>query len=161
MRIAWTGSRPPEGGYTTAQVVAIALDVAGTVGYGDEVGTGGCIGVDEIVMLTVAMLRRNNTKLTLVTFPADADAWWVKSSRVPSRVMELTDAYGCHDSHVFTRDRMLVNWADVVRAIPSVPFALDADGKPVAGRGGTRYTARYAFDKGKLGNILTLPPKGV
>jgi hypothetical protein len=153
---AWTGARPPAGGLTLDEVICISLDVTRTVNSGDSIGTGGCAGVDEIVMRTVRLLKEV-INLSLITFAADKEPSWPKT-RVPPDVIAASDRTVGNMGYL-QRDRALVEWANFVRAIPLHPLQRGPSGMIIVTRGsGTAYTAREADSLNKLIAELPLRP---
>ena len=158
--IAFTGSRPPSGGFTLDEIVTVAAHVRDLIHSDCTVATGGCQGIDEIVMRTVLACKRTIRNLQLVTFPADGERSWTLT-RAPIGLIEQSDTVHWRERgwKYLERDRAMVNAVDGVYAIPLNPFTYTRSGmiQPVRGSG-TNYTARYADEHGKLRHILSLRP---
>ena len=164
-RFAWTGSRAPKpaGRFPRHQELLVALDVIETVRSGDEVGVGGANGVDEIVLQTAIMLR-SQMNLHIVVWPADGERTSWEHTRADIHLIRLADEVHWREPgwRYLERDRALVEWADVVTAMPERPFCWVRPGRQLAivPHSGTNYTARYALEKNKLGAILPLNGRG-
>jgi hypothetical protein len=160
MKQAWTGSRRPSNGYTDDDDLVIANDVMQTVNNGDEIATGGCDFVDAIVIRTASILRDSGMDLKIHTWPADGEKTW-DQYRAPSDVLARSDEIHLRERgwKYLERDRALVDWANLVQAIPLEPFSYSPSGCIIASRGGTNYTARIAHEQGKLISVLSLRPR--
>lgn len=167
MRIAYTGSRnyPFSSislGYpaplTPGEIAKVAVHVALTLGEGDEVATGGCSGVDEVVIAAAHMLKnRQSAHISIITYEATMEKSWLRTS-APLNILRLADVR--HDGFRYLqRDDLLVEWADVVYAFPLNRFSRwnDDRGEIIVTRGsGTAYTARAAERLDKLQATIPL-----
>jgi hypothetical protein len=156
-RWAWTGSRGP---LTAKEIARVAVDVVTTVKPGDEVATGGCRGVDEVVLAT-ALLLRPLIGLSVVTWPADGERSWEQTRCDIKLLRECMEIGGVRWREkgwgYLERDRVMVDSAEFVRAMPLHDFKRTPAGHIAPERGsGTNYTARRADEQGKLVAIIPL-----
>ena len=125
MRWAWTGSRAPFAAgqfkrFTRIQELFIASDVLATVHDGDEIGCGGCNGVDEIVIQTGLLLRETlYPNLKVVVWPADGERTWELLRADILLIRRCDEVHWRENGWKFLElDRALVEWAEKVRAMP-------------------------------------------
>lgn len=156
MRYGFTGSRPPDHWgwrpFTDKERELIASQVDDLLPI-DEVGTGACVGVDELVM-EAAYLRG----LSVVSFvPGNAPG-----PQTTPHLREWSRRIIYTGNGPLERDQDLVDWSECMRAVP----LLGGEPDPRTGifysrsqpRSGTWATVRMAQRSGKLRRLVMLRP---
>jgi len=150
MRLAVTGTRPPVSGFTPYEQERIVDAVMPLLQSGDQLGCGGCIGVDELVGLAVVRHnagRPRDDRIRLVVFlPSN-------KGQIARAMVRHADLLIDHNQGYLERDQALVNWAEHVVGIP----LYDETRQP---RSGTWATVRMAKRANKLAKTLVLRPNG-
>lgn len=143
MNVAISGSRPPAGGFTLGEQECSEAEVA-DFPRGTRIGTGGSVGMDEIVMR--AARQRG---LYVVTFLPGARWRTDTSEEVQRNSHEIVDT----GVDPLSRDHVLVEWATRLRALP----LYEMERTP---RSGTWATVRMAMKRGIVERVTVLRPRG-
>lgn len=144
--IAWTGSRPPDGGFSIGEqnyVYRHTCSVIRAHGERLQVLTGGCIGIDDLVTHAAHELCGVSTRAILPYRGISTTAW--ETLRKCQTLLDYSEVGPT------LRDKMIVEQASEVHAIGLLyPRRLP--------RSGTWATARMAQRAGKLKDLIVLRP---